>query len=185
MLLCQVTRQHDPHLVGKNLFACVVHNAAPVAIAVKGKAHISLVFQHGVAQGVKHMHVFRVRIVTRKCVIKLAIQRNDLGTCRLQHIRHEGTCRTVAAGSNDFKFATKLGPVCEISDVAVAHIRHIGIATAIACQALAFQYDGLEARHLVRPECQRAVRTHLDAGPAVFVVARRHHGDTRHIQCKL
>jgi hypothetical protein len=50
---------------------------------------------------------------------------------------------------------------------------------------VAAQHDRLQPVHLVRTECERALRPHLHAGPAVLVVACCYHRDRGRIECEL
>ena len=185
MLPGQVARQHHTNLVGEYLFARIVDNAAAVAVAVEGKAHIRLVLQHGITQGVQHLHIFRVRIIAREGEVELAVERDDFSTDLCKDLRHEGTGGAVAAGRDDLELAADGGTVRKVGDVAGAHVVDIGVSAAGPCLALTPQHDGLEAGHLVRAEGQRTVRPHFHPGPAVFIVAGRHHGDAGHIQREL
>ena len=47
------------------------------------------------------------------------------------------------------------------------------------------KHDLLQAGHLIGAEGERPVGAHLDAGPAVVVMRRRHHGDAGHIEIEL
>ncbi|MNR07951.1 hypothetical protein D3C85_1240850 [compost metagenome] len=58
-------------------------------------------------------------------------------------------------------------------------------ATAGTGDALAVQHDLLQAADLVRTEGQRGLGAHLDAGPAVFIVAGRDHGHAGAVQREL
>ena len=69
--------------------------------------------------------------------------------------------------------------------VKLAEIWHMVIGAAGANLPLAAKHNLFQPRHLLRPECERALRAHLHAGPAIFIVARRDHCDRRTIQREL
>ena len=56
---------------------------------------------------------------------------------------------------------------------------------AVAFDEPGAQDDLLQPSHLVRAEGQRLLGAHLDAGPAVLVVAGRDHGHARNVQVEL
>ncbi len=113
-----VARQHDADLVGEDFLAFVVDHAAAVAVAVEAQGHVGLARQHGVAHGVQHLHVFGVRIVVRKGVIELAIERHDLAADFFQHLRREGAGGAVAAGAHHLEMPLELRPLGEVGDIA-------------------------------------------------------------------
>ena len=78
-----------------------------------------------------------------------------------------------------------LGRSVERRHVALGHVGHEHVAAAGRRLDLALEHDLLERRHLVGPEGQRAVEPHLDAGPAVVVVAGRHHGHAFDVELEL
>ena len=47
------------------------------------------------------------------------------------------------------------------------------------------EHDLLQPGHLVGAEGQRTVGAHLDAGPAIVVMRRRHHRDAGHVEIEL
>ena len=181
----KIAREHYPHLVGKDFLARIVHHAAAVAIAVKGKSYIRADFQHLVAQRVEHLHIFRVRIVIGEGEVEFAIERDHLRADPFQHTRRKGARRAIAAGGDHLERVFQLLAIGEVLDVALGHVRHVNVAPPIPRFALAFKDDALQVQHLVRPESERALRAHLHARPAILVVARRHHGDGRHVEIEL
>jgi hypothetical protein len=78
-----------------------------------------------------------------------------------------------------------LGPVGQHGDVALGHVRHEDIFAADAGFVIAFKDDLLELAHFVGAERQWAVHAHLDARPAVVVVAGGDHGDAFDIEVEL
>ena len=49
----------------------------------------------------------------------------------------------------------------------------------------AFEHDVLERGHVVRPEGERPAHAHLDARPAIVVMARGHHRHALDLKCEL
>jgi len=47
------------------------------------------------------------------------------------------------------------------------------------------EHDLLQPGHLVGAESERPVGAHLDAGPAIVVMRRRHHRDAGHVEFEL
>ena len=95
-----VAGEHHADLVGEDLLALVVDDAAAVAVAVEAEADRGAGLQHLVADGVQHLQVFGVRIVAREGVVELGVERHDLDADRLQHARREGAGGAVAAGGD-------------------------------------------------------------------------------------
>ncbi len=95
MQLRQVARQHHADLVGEDLLAMIVDDAASVAVAVEAEPHVGAARAHGVGHGVQHVHVFGVGIVARKGEVELRVERHHLAAERLQHAGREGArpCR--------------------------------------------------------------------------------------------
>ena len=114
----QVARQHHADLVGENLFTCIVDDAATVAVAVEAQADIGLVGEHGVADRVQHLHVFGVRIVFRKGMIELGVERDHFAADRLHHLRRERARGAVAASDHGLQLALQFWAVGEIGDIA-------------------------------------------------------------------
>ena len=93
------------------------------------------------------------------------------------------TC--VAASRDDLEVAFQLWPVGERLDIAFGEIGNEDIAAACLRLDVAIQDNRLQLRHVVRAERQRAREAHLDAGPAVVVVARGHHRDAFDVEFEL
>ena len=125
-----VAREHHADLVGEDLLAFIVNDAAAIAVAVEAERDIGAIDQHRVAHGVQHLHVFGVGIVPRECVIEIAIERHDLAADCLQNSRRKGSRRTVAAGRDHFELALELRPLGQIGDVALGKILHEFVAAA-------------------------------------------------------
>ena len=90
-----VAGEHHADLVGKDLLALVVDDAAAVAVAVEAEPHRRAALQHLVADGVQHLQVFGIGIVARESVVELGIERHDVDADRLQHAaaRRRRPCR--------------------------------------------------------------------------------------------
>ena len=140
---------------------------------------------HCCGDGVQHLHVFRVGIVAWEVVVQLRIERDHLTADGLQHLRREGAGRAVAAGRHHPQSAFQLRPFRQRLDVALAQVRHEHITAAAGRLGAALEHDRFELRHLVRPERQRPLQSHLDAGPAVVVVAGGDHRNALHIEREL
>ena len=59
------------------------------------------------------------------------------------------------------------------------------IGTAGLVLELGVEHDFLQPRHFVGTEGEWTVGAHLDAGPAIVVMRRRHHRDTGHVEIEL
>ncbi len=105
MLCGDVARQHHADLVGEDLVALVVHDAAAVAVAVETERDVCAGLQRLVAHGVEHEHVFGIGIVVRERVVELGVERHDLAAKPVQDLGRERTCRPVAAGRDDLEAA--------------------------------------------------------------------------------
>ncbi len=181
----QIARQHHTHLVREDFFAFVVNDTAAVAITVKGETYIGTCLQHLVPYGMEHLHIFRVRIVAGEGVVQLAIKGDHLNANAVKNCWCKYARGAIAAGSNHFQFALDLGAIHKVRDVAFSHIIHIRIAAPRARLIGAVQNDFAERTHLVWTKGQRARSPHFDAGPAVFIMAGRDHGNGRGIEVEL
>src|SRR6185312_13676659 len=181
----EIARQEHADLVGENLRAGVIHDAAAVAVAVEAETKLRLVRLHRIRHRVQHVQVFGVRIVFGKGVVELGIERHDVGADALQRLRSEGAGRAVAARRDDADRPRELVALGESVEIGLAEIRDAMPTAAGALLAAAFEYDCLQPRHVVRAEGERALGAHLHAGPAVLVVARRDHRDRRTIEREL
>jgi hypothetical protein len=106
--LGEVASQHDPDLVGEDLLAFVVHDAAAVAVAVEAEPDIGPALPDGCRHGVQHLHVLGVRVVARESVVELRVERHDLAAERFEQLRREGPGRAVAAGRHHLQLAGDL-----------------------------------------------------------------------------
>ena len=97
-----------PTLSAKISSPLVVNDAAAVTVAVETERDIGAVDQHRVAHRVQHLHVFGVGIVSRECMIEIAIERHDFAADGLQDLRREGSRRAVSAGRDDFELSLEL-----------------------------------------------------------------------------
>ena len=107
-----------PDLVGENLLALVVDDAAAVAVAVEAERDVGVALLHRRRHRVQHPHVLGVRIVAREGEVELAVEGNDLGAERAQKLGRERPGRAVAAGGDDLETAAELRPAGQIGDVA-------------------------------------------------------------------
>ncbi len=124
MQLRKIARQHHADLVGEDLVAIVVDDAAAVAIAVEAEADIGAGLAHLVGDRMKHLHVFGIGIVAREAVIEVGVEWDHLASDHLEHLRREGTGGAVAARGDDLQLALQFGTVGEIGNVAVPEIGH-------------------------------------------------------------
>jgi hypothetical protein len=152
---------------------------------IETKADIRLVRQHRVANGVQHFHVFGIRIVFREGVIEFGVERYHLAADRLHHLRCEGARGTVAAGDHDFQLALELRALGQIGNVAGREILVKLIRAADLVLEVGVEHDLFQAVHLVRAEGERPVGAHLDAGPAIVVMRRRHHRHAGNVEIEL
>jgi hypothetical protein len=118
-------------------------------------------------------------------VIETGVEGHDLDTQRLQDLRRERAGGSVAAGDHRLHLARQARPVGQVLEVDLEKVLDEAVAPATLRLEGAGQDDVLEAAHLLRPERQGPLRSHLHARPAVVVVGRRHHGDRRHIEGEL
>ncbi len=118
-----IAGEHDADLVGEDLVAGIVDDAAAVAVAVEAEADIGAVLLHGIGDGVQHLQVFGVRIVVREGVVELGVERHDVGAERCEHARREGAGGAVAAGGDHLHPPRPLRPVGEVGDVALGETR--------------------------------------------------------------
>ena len=123
--------------------------------------------------------------MVRKGVVEIGVERDDLTAQLLQHLRRESGRRAVAARANNLQLAFERLAVREIGDVALGHVRVEMIGAAFMQREAAFENQIAERAHILRPEGERARHAHLDAGPAIVVVARRHHRDAFHLKREL
>ena len=185
MLGAEVPGDHHAHFVRKDFFALIVDHAAAIPITVKGEPHIGLGAQHRVTNVMEHFHIFRVRIVVGERMVQFAMKRHNLHAQCFQDLGGIGAGRAIATGHHGFDLAFEFCPVRQIRDIAVAHVGDEVIIAAIAGLSLTIQNDVFEHGHFVRAKGEGALGAHLDAGPAVFIVAGGDHGHARHIQREL
>ena len=105
----QIPRQHHADLVGEDLLALVVDDAAAVAVAVEAERDIGARRLHRRRHRVQHMQVLGIRVVAREGEIELAIEGDDLGAERAQELGRKGARRAVAASGDDLEPAVNLG----------------------------------------------------------------------------
>ena len=128
--LRQVAREHDADLVGEDFLALVVDDAAAVAVAVEAEPDVGAGRLHRLRHRVQHVQVFGVRVVARKGVVELAVERHDLDAERREQLRRKGAGRAVAAGRDDLHLARELRPVRQVGDVAGREVGHEFIGAA-------------------------------------------------------
>ena len=185
MLFGQIAPDQYAHFIGEDFFTFIIDNAAAVAIAVKGKTDIGTGFQNLVAHGVQHFHIFRIGVVMWEAVVQLAMQFDHLNAQRAQHIRGERPRRAIAASDNRFQFAFEIIAPRQIILIGLRHTIDALISAAVAAHASIFQHHIPQGTHFIRAERQRPRRAHFHAGPAIFIMARRHHSHSRCIKVKL
>ena len=173
-----VAGEHHADLVGEDRLAFVVDHAAAVAVAIESEAEVGAMLEHGVARRVQHAEVFGIRIMGGEGVVELAVERDDGGAELGENARGEGARRAVAAGDDDLQGAQQFGPRQEIGHVALRHVGHEDVATALVLRGEPrVEHDLLERGHVVGREGERPLDAHLDAGPAIVVMAGGDHGD--------
>ena len=183
--LREVARQHDPDLVGEDLGALVVDDAAAVAVAVEAERDVGAGLLHRRRHRMQHLHIFGVRIVVREGEVEIAVERNDLDAELAQELGREGAGRAVAAGGDDLEPAAHFRASGQIGDVAGGKIGHEFVSPAGLIAVVSSNDDVAQPRHLLRPERHRPRGAHLDAGPAVVVVRGGHHRHRRRIEREL
>src|SRR5262249_4076168 len=152
-----------------------------IAVAIEAEADVGLVFEHGPANGVQHLHVFRIGIVPRKIEIEITIERHHLAANSFEHARCPRARRAIAAGGDYFEPAREPSSRRERPDVAIGQIRNKYVAAAWGRFALAGEDEVLERGHLLWSEGKGSGEPHLDAGPAIVVVAGRDHRHPLHV----
>ena len=105
----EIARQHHADLVCEDLVAIVGDDTAAIAVAVERQADVGAGFENLGRNGVKHFHVFRVRVVVREGVVEIGIERHDFAADRFQNLRRESARRAVAAGGDDFQRRLSFG----------------------------------------------------------------------------
>ena len=101
---------------------------------------------------------------------------NNVAAELRQRLRRESARRAVSARNHDLQFAFEGLAVREIGDVALGHVRMEVIGAAFVQRDAAFENQVAQRAHILRPEGQGTRHAHLDAGPAIVIVARRDHG---------
>ena len=171
----QVAGQQHADLVGENLMTLVIDHAAAVAIAVEAQAEIGAAGPHRIAHGVQHVKVFGIGIVFGEGEIQFVVHRDHFRSDSGQRFRREGARRAVAGGANHLDRPRQADAARHVAQIGLAHIGHGDIGAARALFPQPAQHDLLQPGHLVRPESQRTLRAHLHPGPAILVMAGRHH----------
>ncbi len=93
-------REHGHALVrgDRNLLFQAITNLLDNAVSFARPGDTVAVRAHRIGDGVQHLHVLGVRVVARKGIVELAVERHHLAADRLQHLRGEGAGRAVAGG---------------------------------------------------------------------------------------
>ena len=178
----QVAGQHDADLVGEDLVALVVDDPAPVPVAVEAEPDVGARGLDLFGHGFEHVEVFGIGIVAREGEIGFGVERNHLAAERFEEPGRKSPRGAVAAGRHHLQLSRDLPVLRKVGQVAGREVRDRTIGTAFGRRSFAAENEVAKPRHLVRAEGDRALPPHLDAGPAVVVVGRRHHGDGRHIE---
>ncbi len=173
----KIPRQHDADLVGEDLRALVVDDAAAVAVAVEAERDVGARGLHRLGHRVQHVEVLGVRIVAGEGPVEVAIKRNHLDAERPEKFRREGPRSAVAAGGHDFHLPRKLRPAGQVGDVARRKVGHERVGAAGLGRIIAADHDVAQAPHLLGAKGDRPRRAHLHAGPAIVVMRG---GDHRH-----
>ncbi len=181
----EVASQHDADLVGEDLVALVVDDPAAVAVAVEAEPDVGPDGLDLLGHGFEHVKVFGVRVVAREGEIGFGVERHHLAAERFEESRRESARRSVAAGRHNLQLSRDRPVLLEVGQVAGREIRDRVIGAAFGRCSFAAENEVAELRHLVRAESDRTLPPHLDAGPAVVVMRRRHHGDGRNIELEL
>ena len=113
----EIARQHDADLVGEDLLALIVDDAAAIAIAIEAEPDFGAMLQHRIADRVQHLHVFGVGIVAREGVVELGIERDHLGADHLERLGRESAGRAIAAGGDHLDRPAELRPVGHVGHV--------------------------------------------------------------------
>ncbi len=141
MQLREIARQHHADLVGEDLLALVVDDAAAVAVAVEAEADIGAGLAHLVGDGVQHLHVFGIGIVAREGVVEFGVEGDDLAADHFEHLRREGARGAVAASGDDLEPALELRPVGEIGDIAVGEVFDELVGAALPQRESGVEHD--------------------------------------------
>ena len=184
----EIARQHHADLVGEDLVALVVDHAAAVAVAVEAEARRRPCARRTASRdGVQHLHVFGVGIVAREGVVELR--------SRAAPPRSRSASRTCGAkapavplpqAATTFRRRFSLGRSVSAFDVALGHVGHeddSGRRPPVS--QLPTSTISLSAVISSGPKVSGRCDAHLDAGPAVVVVAGRHHGDAFDLKLEL
>ena len=144
----------------------------------KARPRSAPVLEHGVARRVQHVEIFGIGIVRGEGVVELAIERDDGGAKLGENARREGAGRAVAAGDDDLQRAQQFRPRQKVGHVALGHVGHEDVAAAfVLLGEVRVEHDLLERGHVVGREGEGPLDAHLDAGPAIVVMAGGDHGD--------
>ena len=112
-----------------------------------------------------------------KGVVEIDVERDHLAAELRQNLWRESARRAVSAGDHNLQLAFEGLAVCEVRDVARGDVLVEVIGAAFMQREAAFKNEVAQRAHILRPESQRARHAHLDAGPAIVVVACRDHGN--------
>ena len=181
----QVARHDDADLVGKDFLALVIDHAAAVAVTVEAEREVGPGGAHGVGHVVQHFHRFGVRVVVGEGVIQLVVAGHHLDADTLEKLGREGRGRAVAGGADHAQLARHPEVAHEVVEIGLAHAIDEFIRAAVARFALTVQHDVAQFGHFVGAVGERTVKAHLDAGPAVGVVAGRDHRHGGRIEVEL
>ena len=185
MNLGQIAGHDNAHLVRKDLFALVIHDTAAVAIAVKPKRKICARRFHRCCHVMQHLHRFGVRVVIGEGVVEFIVARHNLDAHPLEELGRKSGSGSIARRANHLERAGHPEIAHKVIEIRLAHPFDEFVAATVAGHPFAVQYDVLELRHLLRSVGKRAVKPHLNARPAVGIVAGRYHCDGGDIQMEL
>ena len=121
----------------------------------------------------------------RKAVVQFAMQLDHINAQRAQHLRRKCACRAIAASNHGFQPTLNLIASGQVVLIGLRHALDALVSAAVAGNAFIFQHHIAQSRHFIRAESQRPRRAHFNAGPAIFIMARGHHSNSRCVEMKL
>ncbi len=123
--------------------------------------------------------------MVRERIIEVGVKRDYVAAESRQHLRCERARRAVAASGDHLQLAGEWFAPRKAVHVTLADIRVKMIRASWVGAISAFQNNDSQRGHFIGAERQWPRHPHLDAGPAVVVMARRYHGHAFDIQGEL
>ena len=183
--LGQVTRHDHTDLIGKDLFAFVIHNATAIAVAIKAKRQIGTGRFDAVGHVVQHFHGFGIGVVVGEGVVQRAVAFDHFDANASENLGRKGGCGAIAGGADNLERAGHSEIADQIVNVGFFDTIHKLVRAAFTGHTCTVQNDVAQFAHLVWAVGQRAVKAHFDTGPAVGVVRGGDHGYRGYIQVEL